>query len=206
MNSKLKFLITISFFLISSQADNFDQIDLCIQSKLNLPEPISHQTIQNDIATKGGKFRHAARAALQICHPTFDIVAGQIYRKMAAPNAEISEVEVKCFEVELIRKNSEGLLVEKFDKNLLNGFEGDENCEKMIKDFKELQVNLKMPDGTAEERQCLMNSIDKYVSGRFKAKILARGQFSIEIFNDEKERFVRELREVSDEMIKCLVE
>lgn len=125
---------------------------------------------------------------------------------MAAPSAEIPVVEVNCLKAELMKKNSGDVLVETFDKNLLNGFEGDESCEKIINDLTQQQITQKMPNGTDEERQCLLNSIDKYMSGRFKAKILAQGHFSIEIFNEERDRFVRELREVSDDLIKCLVE
>lgn len=61
-----------------------------------------------------------------------------------------------------------------------------------------------MPNGTPEELQCLDSSIDKYMESRFKAKVLSHGHFESEIIEAERATFVRELREVSEELITCL--
>ncbi|KAG5666451.1 hypothetical protein PVAND_014479 [Polypedilum vanderplanki] len=199
--SKTIFLITY-FFIAVILADNND-IDLCIQKKLKVSTPVSHVQLQTGDFTK---IPYAARSALQICHPTFDIVAVNVFKKMLKPQVMPSEIDVKCFKTHLLKKNAEGLLVEAFDKNLLNGFDGDSNCAEIIENFTNNQIKQKMPYGTPSEIQCLKNSIDMYMSARFKAQILAAGDYSVEIINDEKQRFARELREVSEELIECLVE
>lgn len=194
-------LIIIGLFLVHINAD---AIDSCIQNKLKLPSPISHKTIFDDIANHGTKFRFAARSALQVCHPTFDIVAGQIFGKFSKANPNVTEAEANCYRVELMRKNAGGTFVESFDKNLLNGFEGDENCREIIDSYTNAQIAQKMPNGTPEELQCLSNSLDKYMESRYKAKVLSQGHFESEVVGVEKEIFVKELREVSETLIECL--
>lgn len=62
-----------------------------------------------------------------------------------------------------------------------------------------------MPEGTENELACMNKVIDRYMSGRIKALVLSKGEFSYEIFDDERSRFVRELRDVSEELIVCIV-
>lgn len=98
-------------FLISFTTAN--DIDVCIQNKLKLQEPVNHRTILNDIETGNFKqFRYAARSALQICHPSFDIVAGQIFKKLTRPNVTVTDEQYECYKNYLIQNNPEGLLVQ----------------------------------------------------------------------------------------------
>lgn len=200
-------ILILAFVIFCASLTAASDVDVCIQQKLKLPTPVNHQTILRDIEEGNFKrFRYAARSALQICHPTFDIVAGQIFKKMMKPQVALTEVELKCYETYLLKKNPEGLLIPQLDKNLLtNGFDGSENCDGIINAYVQLQIKHKMPEGTESELKCLNNLIDRYMSGRIKALVMSRGGYSYEIFNDERSRFVRELRDVSDELIECIV-
>lgn len=189
-------LIAIALFITSAVSDD---LDLCIQKKLKLTTPISARDIQ---AGDFGKVPVATRSALQICHPTFDIVAGQVFKRLK-PQSPFSDAEVKCFKIHLMQKNAEGLLTAALDRNLLAS---GENCDEIVENFTNVQIKQKMPNASAGELQCLTKNIDLYMSGRFKAMIMTREEFSAEIFNDERERFIKELRQVSEELIECLVD
>ena len=193
-------LISILFYFVTA-----NEIDLCIQRKLKLSEPIDHKNIQRDIQNENlKKFRYSARFALQICHPTFDIIAGQIFKKMTKPQVPLSETELKCYETYLLKKNPEGLLVPELDKNLLNGFDGSEKCDEIVKTYIDGQIKTKMPEGSEGELKCMNNVIDRYMSGRIKALAISKGGYSLDVFHDEKNRFAKELREVSDDLIECI--
>ncbi|CAG9811027.1 unnamed protein product [Chironomus riparius] len=197
---KTLILISILFYFVTA-----NEIDLCIQRKLKLSEPIDHKNIQRDIQNENlKKFRYSARFALQICHPTFDIIAGQIFKKMTKPQVPLTQTELKCYELYLLKQNPEGLLVPELDKNLLNGFEGSDECDGIVKNYIDTQIKIKMPAGTEGELKCMDNSIEKYMNGRIKAFALSKGGYSLDIFYDEKNRFVKELREVSDDLIECI--
>lgn len=200
----MKILVIFSFFIIAITADD---LDVCIQNKLKLSEPVSHKTIMQDI-TNGNlkRFRYAARSALQVCHPTYEIVAGQVFKKMMKPSALPSETEVNCYQRHLMEINTEGLLAAQLDRNLLNGFEGDSLCDEIIENFVQSQVSQKMPEGTEIEIACLKNNLKEYMSARFKSQILSLKEYAVEVINDEKQRFVRELRDVSEKLISCIVE
>jgi hypothetical protein len=197
---KIFFLIAAFVTITATFADN--ELDLCIQRKLKLSTPVSATQIMS------GDFQmipYAARSALQVCHPTFDIVAGRIFKGLAKPKQLPSDVDVKCFEAHLMRKETQGPLVASLDRAILGGFEGDSACGSVIENFTNAQIKQKMPNGTPAELQCLNNSIDKYMSGRMKGMVMAGGEYSLEIFESERVMFVRELREVSDDLIECLV-
>jgi len=197
---KTLILISILFYYVTA-----NEVDLCIQRKLKLSEPVDHRNIQRDIQNENlKKFRYSARFALQICHPTFDIIAGQIFKKMTKPQVLLTETELKCYETYLLKKNPEGLLVPELDKNVLDGFEGSDKCDEITKAYTDSQIKIKMPTGTDGELKCMNNVIDKYMSGRIKALALSKSGYSLDVFNDEKNRFVKELREVSDDLIECI--
>lgn len=199
----MKFLILITFLLSFVFADD---IDVCIQQKLKLSEPVNHQTIFRDIESGNFKqFRYAARSALQICHPTFDIVAGQIFRKLTKPEVPVTDTACKCYQIYLMKSNADGLLAPQLDKNLLKDFDGSDKCDEIIDSYKQSQISQKMPEGTVGELNCMNKIIGKYMSGRIKALVLSKGEYSLGIFTDEKDRFVRELRDVSEELIECIV-
>lgn len=199
----MKFLFLIAFLVSAALAND---IDLCIQQKLKLSDPVNHQTILRDIESENLKqFRYAARSALQICHPTFDIVAGQIFKRFTKPKVPLTDVEIKCFERYLVNKNSDGILVQNLDRASLNAFQGLEKCDETVNGYIQQQINQKMPEGNEGELNCLNNLIDDYMRGRIKALVLSSGFFSYEIFTEEKNNFVKELKDVSEKLIECIV-
>jgi hypothetical protein len=201
MTKTIFFVFALISFALGSD------LDVCIQNKLKLSQPVNHKTLLDDFAAGDLKrLRYAARSALQVCHPTFDIVAGQMFKKSTQPKELPSADEIKCFEFYLVKNyGSDKFVSENLDKSLANGFEGDVECDKVVDAFTQSQIRVKMPEGNEKEIGCMKVNIDKYMLARIKAKVMTLREVSIDVFNVEKGRFVSELREVSDELINCIV-
>lgn len=194
------FLVLI-FTLKSLIAENLNEISF--NETVVFESPYNRDCRDSKVSKlidKGGDYASIYDLARDMCGDSDD---SDLSRYFDSVTKEVSTIydddkvkkSINCLKFHLLKLNASGALIDTFDRNILNTFQSDDDCEAMIK---------VMHDGPAPDNCTLLAPP---FHGYLKAAVLsAVGNYSREIIEAERINFIADTKFQWNFHLNCLIE